>query len=1270
MANITHEQLIEYDAKIKEYIDEVVNNKVASYEQQIQELNQTIADLQSNSSNDVIHISDISIEPMEPDASYSIATTPMLRSLSAPILTSPVRSIRPTTIVVEEDIQEDYIVYDRIIYPNEYKEYKNIVVTTDDRSNRVFFNMWRTFDDRELADKTISIVWINAEGYKGETECVDVEIVGEDRLTFAWNIPYAATRTAGTIKYAIRITATDYIWNTLPADIECVQGLIDDNWDRIPDAEDHIKPKEYLSFCQISYDGSGHITASEDMTELQVAALNSGITAKSVEIITNLQEDVEGLQAQIDQIVVASAVEYQVAPEVAQARVSVDGTTYDNLKARIDATEDVTITNGEELEHTNNILDTFINGGDDVVVNEVTNVSTKLSYTFVKGRQYSFTNYTSGAVNLKVYDTEDTETIITTSLAADSTYFFKANDNYVAFSSWAQQNGTAVLSATDDGFYNDLEDLRNGSAIANIYEFCQKTGKVFNVTKEGNGVKFTTNRNIPVGNYGTYIYIPIETLSIKSIEFDIEANEGSPQIFISKNGGVTHIKSIINEANVTFNKRHIVFDIPSENIADGDDTTFVVWNATGAHVDGWFTISNLIWKRDTNSNSIDVISSALDCYMNGEEALTINVTSNVSVRMDYMLVKGRTYAYTNYTEGAVNLKAYDTTNVATTINASLASGNTYVFTCQSNFVAISVWGTESGTCTLCPADQGMYTELENIKEYGALADISEFFIKTGKVFNITKVGNGAKFTTNRDVPTGNMGIYISIPVATLSIKSVEFDIESNGGSPQIFISKNGGVTHISKIINDANITFDKKHIAFDLSEDNIADGDDCTFVVWNATGALQDGWFIISNLVWKRNTMYNKVENLNAADIPINNKLIYNMYDAERWNRGTIVKNNNNIVYTAVDNQNGGVETPEITHTSRGFLSFEFEIASDYHSDLTVYLFGTDTSGSALYLPIETGVRSAGEYKYNIDLNHYVVYSALDLTKPVRTAVTTAKANNGESLTFNYFNTYDFTSDLDIDGSISDGINYINSAVNSLANRIDTMTASTKVMDENDNVYFLKVVNGQLTIVPAIANNILYIGNSLLLGFDTFGMAASDSHNDYYAYVNDYLTSKGATLNTDKLRGSDWESCTSYSAQNTWMQTYLLPKLNNSLELVIVQLGDNVNTAEKQAVFAQGAINLLTYIKQNAPLARIAWVGAWYTSPTRQQQMANACKECGASFIDISLLPDIEGNRNHIGGEWTDDQGNVHVIDNAGVASHPSSQGMRAIADAIIDVLF
>ena len=183
----TSEQLTQYDKRIKEYIRDYVDNHTNS------------SDSNSDSNTNMR------------------GGIPMLRSIS------------PSTIVVEEDIQEDYVIYDRVIKPNENAEYKNIVVTSDDRSNRVWFSMWKTFDNRNMFDKRINVIWMNADNEKGETECGDVQVIG-DRLYFSWDIPLQATQRAGIIKYAIRIVDEDYAWHTLPAEIECVQGLMDADW--------------------------------------------------------------------------------------------------------------------------------------------------------------------------------------------------------------------------------------------------------------------------------------------------------------------------------------------------------------------------------------------------------------------------------------------------------------------------------------------------------------------------------------------------------------------------------------------------------------------------------------------------------------------------------------------------------------------------------------------------------------------------------------------------------------------------------------------------------------------------------------------------------------------------------------------------------------------------------------------------------------------------------------------------------------------------------
>lgn len=61
--------------------------------------------------------------------------------------------------------------------------------------------------------------------------------------------------------------------------------------------------------------------------------------------------DIDNLQAQINQIVIESAAESIVAPEVAQARVGADGTEYDTLKERLDAENEAVSDNITEIKN-------------------------------------------------------------------------------------------------------------------------------------------------------------------------------------------------------------------------------------------------------------------------------------------------------------------------------------------------------------------------------------------------------------------------------------------------------------------------------------------------------------------------------------------------------------------------------------------------------------------------------------------------------------------------------------------------------------------------------------------------------------------------------------------------------------------------------------------------------------------------------------------------------------------------------------------------------
>lgn len=134
-------------------------------------------------------------------------------------------SITPETILVFPDVEENYIIQERELLENPNPQFNNnILVTRDNLSNRLYFNMYYTFDDNELAQKEICILWQNANKDKGISICKDITVVN-DRLSFSWNVPIEATYVEGTIDFSIRITDADYIWNSLIGHVEVRKGI-------------------------------------------------------------------------------------------------------------------------------------------------------------------------------------------------------------------------------------------------------------------------------------------------------------------------------------------------------------------------------------------------------------------------------------------------------------------------------------------------------------------------------------------------------------------------------------------------------------------------------------------------------------------------------------------------------------------------------------------------------------------------------------------------------------------------------------------------------------------------------------------------------------------------------------------------------------------------------------------------------------------------------------------------------------------------------------
>ena len=316
-------------------------------------------------------------------------------------------------------------------------------------------------------------------------------------------------------------------------------------------------------------------------------------------------------------------------------------------------------------------------------------------------------------------------------------------------------------------------------------------------------------------------------------------------------------------------------------------------------------------------------------------------------------------------------------------------------------------------------------------------------------------------------------------------------------------------------------------------------------------------------------------------------------------------------------------------------------------------------------------IEETGDYEFELDLNYLTVY-----------------VDYGSGLDFRIFNsTHDTENDILVIDSIDmfvghdiklDGenltevlLNMDSNIDNATQDIINIKSKGLVVEAPNGNRYKIIVANdGTLSTELNYPDNILYIGNSLLLGFGNHGMASTTINDDYYAKVNDYIEDRGVTLTTDRVLGKTIEEATTDTEVENWLSTNLASKLSANTKMVIVQLGDNVNTRQQRAQFESTMRLLINYIRQHATNASIAWVGCWYSGSSINDLLIPVCKEYVIPFVDISKLNDIPEYHAEIGDIWYDQNGDEHTITTAGQASHPSNLGFTEIANRIISTLF
>ena len=114
-------------------------------------------------------------------------------------------------------------------------------------------------------------------------------------------------------------------------------------------------------------------------------------------------------------------------------------------------------------------------------------------------------------------------------------------------------------------------------------------------------------------------------------------------------------------------------------------------------------------------------------------------------------------------------------------------------------------------------------------------------------------------------------------------------------------------------------------------------------------------------------------------------------------------------------------------------------------------------------------------------------------------------------------------------------------------------------------------------------------------------------------------------------------------------------------DLVVLAIGENVpalNSEEAKAQFKAGVMRIMgCALARRHPLVVVR--SSFWADPTKDQVLRQACQEADAIFVNAGPL----------GHEVANAARSERSFSNDGVASHPGDQGMKALADAIIQAV-
>lgn len=193
--------------------------------------------------------------------------------------------------------------------------------------------------------------------------------------------------------------------------------------------------------------------------------------------------------------------------------------------------------------------------------------------------------------------------------------------------------------------------------------------------------------------------------------------------------------------------------------------------------------------------------------------------------------------------------------------------------------------------------------------------------------------------------------------------------------------------------------------------------------------------------------------------------------------------------------------------------------------------------------------------------------------------------------------------------------------------------------------------------------NVLFIGNSITrhepkpeIGWENdWGMAASKKENDYVHLVVDYLQKKHGKINYCIANCGEWEQ-NYYKDEiiNEWKKAR-----DFCADIIIIRLGENINHASE--MFSQESVyehykKMVEFFVNNNDV-KVILTDLFWKKEEIDSAIHRVANECNYEIVNIGDLGD--NTENMAIGEYS----------HSGVAIHPNDNGMKKIAERIIEKL-